>query len=694
MKQRSLLLILILSLALRSIAQFTAGNIVVCRIGDQVSTLSINAAPVFLDEYTPAGTLVQSIPLPTVANGSNRALTLSGVNPRYGGMITRSSDGQYLTVPGFNAPVGYVDPASVNATDIARVVGLINYNANINTTTALTDWSSAGGVVSAITTDGNSIWCTAQGTSNNTGGLRYTTTGATTSTQINNTRLSLTGVAIAQGQLFVSQGTLVYKVGTGLPTTSGQPLTSFGALPTTGSFRTQFALFDMDATIAGVDVIYIADEIRGVSKFSLVSGLWSANGNVGGDIDDYRGLTADINNNVVTIYTTRAGANNPLWGGGELVKITDASGYNGNFVATPTLLATAPLNTASFKGVAFAPVQAPLCPSPGSVVSNLAPTSATISWNAIAGAGAYQYALTTNATPPASGTATNAATYNAINLTQGQTYYFHVRTDCNNFNRSAWNTVSFIPACTPPLLSVNNTGYSTLVNWRPIAGSTEYEYALTTDPNPPVSGTAITDTAFTVGNLSSVTQYYVHVRSNCASGGYSPWATRSFKTKCLNPIISTVINGELRQYKWNKVKGASTYEYALTTYRNPPITGVIIQDTSVVIPELNAGNNYFLHVRTRCSGNEGVSDWTTVAFQTMGLDAFPNPVSDKLTVRLYGMTVTGGDMIMSDMMGRIVVKMKMINNIADIDMRSLSPGIYLLKYSDKSGSYTVKVQKK
>src|SRR5207248_6179313 len=39
---------------------FTQGNIVVYRVGDGSSTpgLSSNAAPVFLDEYTPTGTLV------------------------------------------------------------------------------------------------------------------------------------------------------------------------------------------------------------------------------------------------------------------------------------------------------------------------------------------------------------------------------------------------------------------------------------------------------------------------------------------------------------------------------------------------------------------------------------------------------------------------------------------------------------
>jgi hypothetical protein len=45
-----------------------------------------------------------------------------------------------------------------------------------------------------------------------------------------------------------------------------------------------------------------------------------------------------------------------------LVSLVDASGYNGAFAGTPTLLASSAANTA-FRGVAFAPV-----PEPGAVL--------------------------------------------------------------------------------------------------------------------------------------------------------------------------------------------------------------------------------------------------------------------------------------------------------------------------------------
>jgi hypothetical protein len=79
------------------------------------------------------------------------------------------------------------------------------------------------------------------------------------------------------------------------------------------------------------------------------------NGIFGTSSDAYRGLTGVIENNNVVLYATRKGGTSAS-GGGELVKVTDAAGYNTAINATDVLLATAPVNTA-FRGVAFAPTE-------------------------------------------------------------------------------------------------------------------------------------------------------------------------------------------------------------------------------------------------------------------------------------------------------------------------------------------------
>ena len=87
-----------------------------------------------------------------------------------------------------------------------------------------------------------------------------------------------------------------------------------------------------------------------------MAGNWVANGTVGSNIDDYRGLMATVSGTTVTLYSTTRGANASNVKGGDLVRLTDASGYNGAFSATPVVLATAVTNATAFRGVAPAPV--------------------------------------------------------------------------------------------------------------------------------------------------------------------------------------------------------------------------------------------------------------------------------------------------------------------------------------------------
>jgi len=81
---------------------FTAGNVVVVRIVN-----SAGAAPVFLDEYKPDGTFVQSVALPTAANGANRPLTLEGGRVTTG-LMTRTMYKEYLVLAGYAATPGTV----------------------------------------------------------------------------------------------------------------------------------------------------------------------------------------------------------------------------------------------------------------------------------------------------------------------------------------------------------------------------------------------------------------------------------------------------------------------------------------------------------------------------------------------------------------------------------------------------------
>ena len=94
---------------------FTPGNLAVVRRGDGTTTLGNSATLTFVDEYTTAGALVQSIALPNADNGTiAHILGISGTSSNAGN-ITRSANGQFLTLGGEDAPIGTSSIGSTNA---------------------------------------------------------------------------------------------------------------------------------------------------------------------------------------------------------------------------------------------------------------------------------------------------------------------------------------------------------------------------------------------------------------------------------------------------------------------------------------------------------------------------------------------------------------------------------------------------
>lgn len=346
---------LLLAAATGSSQNYVEGNVILVRVGTGLDVLSNTGSPVFLDEYSPTGTFVSQTVLPTTVNGANQILVLSGTATTEG-MITRSLDGFYLTIAGYNRSLGLIGslPTTTSAS-VPRTIGRIDASKVVNTTTALTDLASAGSPRSATTSDGTKFWA-----GGGTNGIRYFTLGSTTSTQISTTITNARVVNVADNRLFVSSATTTYRLGqmgTGLPETAGQTLVNLPGYATGSGSPYQFVFFDLNATEPGPDVLYVADDTQGILKFSLVGGTWVANGAAGAAADAYRGITGSKNplSNEITLFATRKGGSGAT-GGGELVSLTDATGYNAA-IGTPTinLLATASNNQA-FRGVAMAPV--------------------------------------------------------------------------------------------------------------------------------------------------------------------------------------------------------------------------------------------------------------------------------------------------------------------------------------------------
>jgi hypothetical protein len=343
-------------------APFTPGNLVIYRVGDghQQSDKGMSNA-IFLDEYNTDGTLVQSIAVP--ATGSNQ-MTAS-MTATSEGFISLSTDGKYLMFTGYRAPIDIAKIADSDAATYARVVGSIDLSGNVLTRALGSLTFSKNNIRSAASTNGSDVWVSGSAGGSGLGGVFYLSFGGTGVTQLSTTFTTARQLEIFDGQLYASSTKTSYcgvsTVGTGLPMTTGQTVTRLTGLTDTSNLSDYaFFMADLDANVAGLDTLYIADDdatYGGLNKYSLIGGTWTWNGEVGSAANTYRGLTGVVSGNSVTLYATRKGGDGKS-GGGELVTVTDTSGYNGTFSNdhySVTELAKAADYTA-FRGVAFVPV--------------------------------------------------------------------------------------------------------------------------------------------------------------------------------------------------------------------------------------------------------------------------------------------------------------------------------------------------
>ncbi len=328
-----------LSLAAQS---FTAGNIVVVRVGDGSGSLTSASTAVFLDEYTTSGTLVQSIAIPTSASGSNAPLTLSG-SATSEGSIVGSVDKRYLIIAGYGVAPGTASIASTASATVNRVVARIDATASMDITTKLSDASSGNNIRSAATNDGTAFWVAGAA-----GGVRYAALGATSSTQLSTTDTNIRVMNIFNSQLYVSSGQASYvginSVGSGLPTSSGATITNLFAMDGTSPSPYGFSISPDGNSI------YIADDRSianggGVQKWVFSASTWGHSYTLKTNLSKgIRGLAVDWSGTNPVIYASDAtGSLN------NLVRVTDA-GSSSPF----TTLATAATNEI-FRGVAFTP---------------------------------------------------------------------------------------------------------------------------------------------------------------------------------------------------------------------------------------------------------------------------------------------------------------------------------------------------
>ncbi|MCC7192368.1 MAG: hypothetical protein IT444_06240 [Phycisphaeraceae bacterium] len=362
---------------------FAPGNLVVLRVGDGASALTLGSEPLFLDEYNAStGALVASHAIPSTGAG---ALTLGGRNDAHDGHLNLSSNGQYILFGGYRSIDGATytpdsinsgtnDPALESAASVSRVIGRVDSLWNVDTTTALNDAYDHTNITAVASDDGTRFWTAGSGDyldglteiATTTGGLRYVPTlGSNDSINISQTQTiggalepdSLRNTRIVDGQLYAitaSQHSFgnrgAYATSVPLPTPGADtpiPLvpelinkegsnTDFGGNLTSGGSsgklypKSDILLLDLDPSVPGFDTAYTTGGKKDYQKWALVNPTsntypddhredWRVVSSLSLSNDEINALDASVVDGVVTLFASTDRG---------IFRLIDTGGYN------------------------------------------------------------------------------------------------------------------------------------------------------------------------------------------------------------------------------------------------------------------------------------------------------------------------------------------------------------------------------
>jgi hypothetical protein len=176
-------------------------------------------------------------------------------------------------------------------------------------------------------------------------------------------------------------------------------------------------------------------------------------------------------------------------------------------------------------------------------------------------------------------------------------------------------SIERIEICPQPtdLTFTPNGWTSGTVSWSPPSEQSidEYEYVVSTSNTTPLSGTPTTETSVEIEGLEIGTLYYLFVRSNCDTDGFSYWqGPYVFPGGACIPeyengteygdLIShfEILGTTLSNYSGEDEEGPSYTFYTPSSYTEPNFTA-----------ELQAGSTYIVSVSVSDESNQNISVW-------------------------------------------------------------------------------------
>ena len=90
------------------------------------------------------------------------------------------------------------------------------------------------------------------------------------------------------------------------------------------------------------------------------------------------------------------------------------------------------------------------------------------------------------------------------------------------------------------------------------------------------------------------------------------------------------------------------------------------------------------------------TDWKNTTFSegNFELSAYPNPVSDVVTITVAGLNEVNGTIQLIDFSGKLIMNKAMNEPTLLLEMKDLCSGVYLIRFKDNEGrTGTLKVVK-
>ncbi len=316
-------------------------NLVVVRVGDGAQTLATTGNSVFLDQFTTAGTYVNTIFIPDTGPS---ALIESGPdrtgNIITGTALTRSADKRLMTLAGYNVSLGNATALhNTTSTDVPRGIVTIDSASQVTLAVADANAYSTAHFRGAVTDGTNNFW--GSGNKEGTYYLGLNAPAALIQTPFWNTR----SVDIFNGNLYTLASADDYN---GLLKFTGLPTTDQGTVPNilpgfNSTTTTDFAVDPTDTLVyltVGSSVQkwqYDSSALTWTNAYVLSSGF----------TEQARYLTVDFSGAAPVLYVTTAEDGS---GKNRLVTVVDTDSS-----ATAVTLATSGPNQL-FKGIRFGPI--------------------------------------------------------------------------------------------------------------------------------------------------------------------------------------------------------------------------------------------------------------------------------------------------------------------------------------------------